>query len=122
LKPIFTSPGVDFPAEDPFVWYDYEAGRYLAVVKDFRGHFTGAGQSLALWESENGLEWKLSAHPLVSPVEILWESGRRQKLNSLERPQLLFGPDGRPRSLVAAVDEEESRPHSYNVQIPLKGR
>lgn len=122
LKPIFTSPGVDFPAEDPFVWYDYEAARYLAVVKDFKGHFTKAGQSLALWESENGLDWKLSAHPLVSPVEILWQSGRRQKLNSLERPQLLFGPDGRPHSLLVAVDEEESRPHSYNVQIPLKGR
>lgn len=122
LKPIFTAPGTDFPAEDPFVWYDYEARRYLAVVKDFKGYFTGAGKSLALWESENGFDWRLSAYPLVSRVEIVWKDGRQQKLNSLERPQLLFGPDGRPHSLLAAVDDEESRPHSYNVQIPLKGK
>lgn len=122
LKPIFTAPGVDFPAEDPFVYWDYAAGRYLAIVKDMSGHFTRAGKSLALWESHNGFDWKLSGHPLVSTTQILWEDGRSQRLNSLERPQLVFSPDGRPQTLLVAVDEEPSRPHSYNVQIPLKGR
>lgn len=119
-KPIFLAPGIDFPAEDPFAWYDYASRRYLAVVKDNAGHFTKAGKSLALWESQNGFDWKLAQNPLVSTTEVTWADGRKQKLNSLERPQLLFGPDGTPIALLAAVDEDASRPHSYNIQIPLK--
>ena len=119
LRPIFTTPGVDFPAEDPFVWYDYAARRYHAVVKDNNGHFTKAGKSLALWESMDGFEWRLSAHPLVTTTALTWTDGRQQKVNSLERPQLLFGPDGRPSVLLGAVDEDPTRPHSYNLRIPL---
>ena len=122
LRPIFTTPGVDFPAEDPFAWYDYAAGRYLAIVKDNNGHFTKAGKSLALWESSDGFDWKLSAHPLVATPGVKWADGHSQKLHSLERPQLLFGPDGRPAVLLCAVDEDPSRPHSYNLRIPLSWR
>jgi hypothetical protein len=119
LEPLFTSPGVDFPAEDPFVWYDYAARRYYAVVKDFKGYFTKAGKSLALWESENGFVWHLAKNPLVTTTEIRWANGTKQPVNSLERPQVLFGPNGRPAALLGAVDEDRTRNHSYNVQIPL---
>ena len=119
LRPIFLAPSVDFAAEDPFGWFDYAAGRYLAIVKDNDGHFTGAGKSLALWESSNGFDWKLSVHPLVSATEVRWADGRTQKLNSLERPQLMFGADGRPQVLLCAADEDPSRPHSFNLRIPL---
>ena len=119
LQPIFTTPGVNFPAEDPFVWYDYAAARYYAVVKDNEGYFTKAGKSLALWESVDGFAWKLAPNALVATTEIVWAGGRRQKLNSLERPQLLFAPDGRPTVLLGAVDEDKARGHSYNVRIPL---
>jgi hypothetical protein len=120
LKPIFLAPGVDFPAEDPFAWFDHAAGRYYAVVKDNAGYFTKAGKSLALWESPDGFAWKLAANPLVSRVEVVTAAGERRKLNSLERPQLLFAPSGRPAALLAAVDEDGARAHSYNVQIPLR--
>jgi beta-glucanase (GH16 family) len=119
LKPIFLAPGVDFPAEDPFVWFHPAAGRYYAIVKDFAGHFTRAGKSLALWESRDGFDWRLAPNPLVSRVEVNWAGGARQTLNSLERPQLLFSPDGHPAVLLAAVDEDGARSHSYNVHIPL---
>lgn len=119
-KPIFLAPGIDFPAEDPFAWYDHAARRYYAVVKDNDGHFTKAGKSLALWESSDGFEWKLAPHALVSRIEINWAAAGAQKLHSLERPQLLFAPDGRPLALLAAVDEDSKREHSYNVQIPLQ--
>jgi hypothetical protein len=119
LRPIFTTPGVDFPAEDPFLWYDYAAGRYLAIVKDNNGHFTHAGKSLALWESLNGFDWSLASHALVATPEVTWADGRKQRLNSLERPQLLFGPNGRPSILLGAADEDPARPHSYNLRIPL---
>jgi hypothetical protein len=89
------------------------------VVKDNDGHFTKAGKSLTLWESADGFEWKLSLNALVSATEISWAGGLKQTLNSLERPQLLFTPDGRPSVLLAAVDEGPERSHSYNVRIPL---
>ena len=120
MRPIFTTPGVDFPAEDPFAWYDYGARRYYAIVKDNNGYFTRAGKSLALWESADGFEWKLAPHPLVTTTEITWADGPKQKVNSLERPQLLFSPDGRPAVLLGAVDEDGARGHSFNVGIPLR--
>jgi len=119
-KPIFTVPGVNFAAEDPFVWYDYGRRKYEAIVKDNEGHFTHAGKSLALWESEDGFEWKLGRHALVAKTEIRWADGRTQKLNSLERPQLMFGPNGQPQALLCAVDETSDRTHSFNVRIPLQ--
>lgn len=120
MRPIFIAPGVDFAAEDPFAWYDYSSQRYLAIVKDNKGDFTHAGKSLALWESTDGFTWKLSDHPLVATPAVTWADGHQQKLNSLERPQLVFGADGRPIVLLCAVDEDPSRPHSFNLRIPLK--
>lgn len=113
-KPIFTAEDVDFPAEDPYVWYQDKG--YYAIVKDMNGAFTGAGRSLVLFYSPDGLDWKLAKHPLVSKLNIKWEDGSTQTLEALERPQLLF-ENGRPVVLLCAVNE--TLEHSYNVQIPL---
>jgi hypothetical protein len=37
-KPVFTAENVDFPAEDPYVWYQDNC--YYAIVKDMNGAFT----------------------------------------------------------------------------------
>jgi hypothetical protein len=116
-KPVFVKEGVAFAAEDPFIWSD--SGRYWAIVKDNAGHFTGKGKSTALFESADGFDWKLSAHPLVATTEITWADGRKQKLNSLERPQLFF-ENGKPVVLMFACDEDNKRTHSFNIQIPLR--
>lgn len=121
-KPIFLAPGVDFPAEDPFAWYDRAAKRYYAVVKDNNGHFTKAGKSLALWESADGMDWKLATHPMVSKTELRLADGTVRRVNSLERPQLVFDAKGEPIALLAAVDEDSKREHSFNVQIPILPR
>ena len=105
-----------FAAEDPFIWS--QDGGYLAIVKDNAGHFTGAGKSLALFQSADGFKWELAPHPLVSKIEVTWQDGRTQKLNSLERPQLLFD-NGVPIALLCAADENSKREFSYNLQIPL---
>ena len=115
--PVFTKEGVHFAAEDPYIWHDGEGFR--AIVKDNAGHFTGRGKSTALFESADGLDWKLSKHPLVATTEIEWEGGAKQQLNSLERPQLFF-ENGRPAVLLFACDEDSKRAHSYNIRIPLK--
>jgi hypothetical protein len=113
--PVFRKPGVDFPAEDPFIWSD--SGGYRAIVKDFGGHFTHAGRSLALFESADGFHWDVSKHPLVSRLELRWEDGRLQKLHLLERPQLLI-ENGVPIALYCAADEGNGA-LTYCVQIPL---
>jgi hypothetical protein len=115
-KPVFVKEGVAFAAEDPFIWTS--GGRYWAIVKDNAGHFTGSGKSTALFESADGLDWRPAKHPLVATTEITWDDGRKQKLNSLERPQLYF-EEGRPVVLMFAVDENNKREHSFNVRIPL---
>jgi hypothetical protein len=116
-KPIFVKEGVQFAAEDPFIWCDGQ--RYWAIVKDNAGHFTGAGKSTALWQSDDGFDWRLAKHPLVATTEIVWEGGRKQKQNSLERPQLFF-ENGQPTVLLFATDTDSKREHSFNVRIPLR--
>ena len=116
-RPIFVKAGVPFAAEDPFIWRG--ADRYWAVVKDNAGHFTQRGYSLALWESADGLDWKLAKHPLVATPEVTWADGRQQKLEALERPQLLFD-HGLPIALFCAAADAKGRDGSFNLQIPLK--
>jgi sucrose-6-phosphate hydrolase SacC (GH32 family) len=115
-NPIFVKEGVHFAAEDPFIWRG--ADRYWAVVKDNAGHFTQCGYSLALWESPDGLDWKLAKHPLVTTPEVTWADGRRQKLTALERPQILFD-NNTPIALFCAAAETKDRDGSFNIQIPL---
>jgi hypothetical protein len=100
------------------VWHD--GGRYRAIVKDFRGVFTGRGQSLALFESRNGLDWVKARHPVVSTVEIARTDGSRLKLDALERPQLWRDAQGEPRVLFCAGAYERDRARSFNVAIPLR--
>ncbi len=115
---VFGSKGVMFAAEDPFIWRG--ADRYWAVVKDNDGHFTKRGYSLALWESADGFDWKLARHPFVAnPATIRWVDGRETKLNTLERPQLLF-EHGAPTALLCAASDTRDRDGSFNIQIPLK--
>ncbi|MBT3374459.1 MAG: sucrase [Lentisphaerae bacterium] len=111
----FTAPGEPFPAEDPFIWYHTEHGCYYAIVKDMKGVFTGAGTSLALFRSADGLDWRPAPHPLISPLRIPWAGGPQQ-VARLERPQLWFD-QGRPAVLFLAACLDER--HSFSVHIPL---
>lgn len=114
--PVFTKPGEKFAAEDPFIWRGKD--RYWAIVKDFAGHFTGKGASLALFESEDGFSWKVSKHPLVSTLQIKWDDGEKQELMKFERPQLLL-KDGEPWILLCAAAPKGKLEESFNVRIPL---
>lgn len=114
-KPIFTAENTEFPAEDPYVWYQDNC--FYAIVKDMKGSFTSAGRSLVLFYSLNGTDWNIAKHALVSSLNIKMEDGSIKKLEALERPQLYF-ENGRPKLLLCAVNENLG--HSYNIQIPLK--
>jgi len=116
-RPVFVKEGVHFPAEDPFIWR--RRGQYFAIVKDMGGYFTGAGRSLALFESRDGFDWKLARHSLVSRTAIPWRNGTLQNLYALERPQVWF-ENGRPAVLFCAADTDEGHTRTFNVQIPLR--
>ncbi len=116
-KEAFTVPGQNFAAEDPYIWRGDD--RYWAIVKDMRGYFTGAGVSMALFESTDGLDWKRAKSPLVSTLQINWEEGGIEKMSALERPQILV-VDGKPVALSCAAATNKERVRTFNVQIPLK--
>lgn len=116
--PVFTMPGSSFAAEDPFVWRGPD--RYWAIVKDFKGGFSGTGKtSLALFESGDGIGWKPAKHPLVSGLELPLADGNRLALEKLERPQLLFNDKGEPAVLICAAAPAGHLSKSFSVQIPL---
>jgi len=115
-NPIFGKEGVAFAAEDPYIWC--EGGRYMAIVKDNEGNFTGKGYSLALFESIDGIDWKQAKHVLVTTPEIKLADGSVLKLSALERPQL-YRENGKPVALFCAGADNKDRVGSFNVQIPL---
>lgn len=115
--PIFTKENAFFAAEDPYIWY--QNNRYYAIVKDMKGEFTGKGRSLALFTSEDAIDWKVAKHTLVSELSILWENGSRDSVAFLERPQLYI-EEGKPKALFLAVSPSAEYKHTYNVHIPLK--
>ncbi|WP_236623869.1 sulfatase-like hydrolase/transferase [Rhodopirellula baltica] len=116
-KPLFTAPGVDFPAEDPYIWF--QDGMCWAIVNDHKGHFNGTGSdSLALFQSMDGLEWEPANSPLVTERIIPWADGTQQPVHRLERPQLYL-EDGKPAVLFCAAEETKEKLHSFNVHLPL---
>lgn len=119
MKPVFVTAESDFPAEDPFIWF--QRGVYYAIVKDMHGHFTQRGRSLALFESKDGFSWNVSENTLVSDLMVRWENGRSERMSHLERPQIFF-ENGVPLVLLVATDHEENGliRSSCNIQIPLK--
>lgn len=117
-RSIFDAKGHAFPAEDPFVWY--QDGKYRAIVKDMRGAFTKAGQSLVNFESVDGFDWVLAKQPLLTTLKIDWADGTTQPVSHLERPQLYL-ENGKPIVLLCASDvKKDGILHSFNVQIPIK--
>ena len=116
--PVFTAEGHDFPAEDPFIWY--QSGKYRAIVKDMHGAFTDAGRALVYFESEDGFDWKLAENPLASKLQIKKKDGSILKVDHLERPQVYI-ENGIPKAIVCAADtiDDAGVIHSWNVQIPI---
>lgn len=110
-------------AEDPFIWYSSRFKSCFALVKDYHGDITGAGASIALFRSDDGICWHPAEHILASDLTIAWANGSRDKAYQLERPQLLLDDDGNPLVLYAACAlknqyDDRSVP-TFNIHIPL---
>lgn len=113
--PIMTNPHNNWSVEDPFMWYQDD--RYYALVKDFQGHFTKQGKNtVALFESNDAINWNPSIYPYAFSTEIRWSDGTYTDVGKLERPQLWL-EDGVPKVLFCAVLHNGE---TYNVHIPLR--
>jgi hypothetical protein len=122
---IFEAEGADAAkhwmlAEDPFVWFSKRYGnRYYAVARDVVGKFTGSSGGIALFQSDDGLQWKPAPHPKVIESRYKWADGTLS-ITQLERPALLFDDDI-PIALFGAADGYKKGGRiSSNVQIPLQ--
>ncbi|MGN1265337.1 MAG: glycoside hydrolase family protein [Muribaculaceae bacterium] len=120
---IDTPDGAKLSAEDPYVWYSEHDNMFYAVFKDFTGHFTKAGPSLAWMQSTDGIHWTLPDNPLFIKKQVVLKSGETVPLDRLERPQILHDADGRVKVLFAACTVVNVNPRtdgcSMNVQIPI---
>jgi len=116
--PVFTFPGEEFPAEDPYIWY--QEGRYRAIVKRIRHEGKQRIFSLVHYDSMDGIHWEKAKHFEISDRVLTWEDGKVQKFDHLERPQVLV-ENGEPIALYCAADtyDENHVRQSFNVQIPL---
>lgn len=117
--PVFTEEGVRFPAEDPYIWY--QDGKYRAIVKHIKNVNKKRVFSLVHYDSADGIIWDKAKNYHISDRTITWDDGTAQKLDHLERPQVLF-ENGTPIALICAADtyDENNVRQSFNVQIPLQ--
>lgn len=114
--PVIENPESGWSVEDAFVWYQND--RFYALIKDFQGFFTKSGRdTLAMFESKDGLNWKMAENPLAHDRNIQWEDGKTQKMLRLERPQILL-ENGSPIALFCACMPDIGS-GTYNVHIPL---
>ncbi len=119
-RPIFTHPEHDFPAEDPFL-FSYK-GKWYTILSD-HAVFTGIKQALCLFESEDGINWKLARNALISDRTVEWEDGTRETLADLERPYIWFDEQGEPAILFCAATRGKRSPgNTFNIHIPLKSQ
>ena len=110
-------------AEDPFIWYNKPRNSFFALVRDFKGDITGYGHSMALFRSNDGINWQTAENVLASDLNIKWENGMIDQVARLERPQLLLDIDGEPLVLYCACAIEpptDEKTNTFNIQIPLK--
>ena len=115
-SPIFSSNDIVFPGEDPFVFVFKD--KLYTILKDMNKSYTSEYRGLVLFESDNGIDWKLYPKPLVATRTVEWDNGKRQEFDRLERPQLYQGEDGQ-LILFCAVKPEANKDDSYNIHFEL---
>ncbi len=105
--------------EDPFIWYSAKYGkRYYAVARDVVGTFSGHSGGLCMFQSDDGLMWKPSAHARVLGDTYPLDDGSMSK-SRIERPFVLIEND-EPTYLFGAADGYlKNGKISSNVQFPI---
>lgn len=117
-QPIFTNPLSDWSVEDPYIWF--EEGHFHALVKDFTGYFAqGEKNTIAEFISKDCINWEPTKEPLAIRTEVEWKDSGIDKVNALERPQLLM-EEGHPTAIFLACASDKKRSKTSNIHIAIK--
>ena len=123
-EPIMVNKDADFAVEDFCLWQN--GGKFYCLAKDMsKGDLTGYrdGYSYALFESEDGEDWKLSKNNMAFPAVIPWESGE-QVVARLERTGLYIEnevPLMMTNAVRTTMPSEHTGTFTSNIQTPLIG-
>jgi predicted GH43/DUF377 family glycosyl hydrolase len=115
-KPFVTSPKTDFPIDDHVEWF--QDGKYYCIAKDHGDMLTDHGIALLLFESANGLDWSLSAHPLVHEFRITFSDGQQMDFDRLEMPKVYL-ENGCVTALFLAA-KPKGKEDSFSIVLPVK--
>lgn len=115
-QPILVNPENEWSVEDAFIWQ--ENGLFYVIAKDFQGYFTKSEKGdLALFCSEDALEWEPAKNSLAMRKELPFEHGTIP-LFRMERPQIFF-EDNKPKVILLACMPSENADETFNVSIPI---
>lgn len=113
--PVFAAEGANFPGEDPGVFVCGD--RIYALLKDNgRAYCPDEERALVLFESGDGLDWRLADSRPALTRRIVWEDGASPLMHRLERPQVHV-EEGVPRRLFLAALPEEGGDVSFNFHV-----
>lgn len=118
-KPFVVSSASDFPIDDHVEWYQDE--KYYCIAKDHANageYLTEYGKALILFESDNGLDWRLSEHPLVTTFHLDFSDESSMDFERLEMPKLYI-EDNNLKALFLAA-KEVNNPKSFSLVLKLK--
>lgn len=113
--PFITSPKSDFPIDDHVEWY--QDGKYYCIAKDHGDMITEHGIALLLFESQNGLDWKLSENSLVHKFNITFKDGENLEFDRLEMPKV-FLENGKVVALFLAAKPKGAE-DSFSIVLPV---
>lgn len=118
-KPFVVSSKSDFPIDDHVEWY--QDGKYYCIAKDHAGSkensLTEFGTALILFESENGLDWKLAKNVLVHKFHIDFSDGTQMDFERLEMPKV-YQEGGEVKALFLAA-KQVGIPKSFSIALPV---
>ena len=110
-----------FNVEDPYVWHN---GRHFEMIaKDITGDICGEIFAGAHFFSDDGISWRPAPSPRAYSRLVSYDDGSQAQLGCLERPQLLFSPDGEPQAFFAAAADGpgsfRKAANTWNIAIPM---
>jgi hypothetical protein len=105
-KPVYA----DAQTEDACTWFDTIMNKYYMVC-----HVIGKSE-LALFNSENGIDWQPDERKIFMKKEFTLSDGTIWKPKRVERPFVLTNEKGQPTMLYVAVADKNV---SGNIAIPI---
>lgn len=106
-KPVYDKA----PTEDACMWFDEVLNKYFMVC-----HVMGKSD-LALFNSENGIDWQPDEREVFMKKEFTLSDGTIWKPERVERPFVLTDDKGQPVMLYVAVADKNI---NGNIAVPIK--